>query len=71
MARTPGKILQDAITKASSVEVAGELNCSVTTLYKLINGSHPSLDVANLARDKFGIPTDAWGTSEDRKTASK
>lgn len=52
--------------------IAVSLGCTTTTVYNLIAGGHPSLDVANNAKRVYGIPTEAWGfKDDDRRVITK
>lgn len=54
------KLLGEIMRDMTPAEVAVALDCSVTTLYNMRNGDKPSLHVANNAKRKFKIPTEAW-----------
>ena len=54
------KIIEAEVKKTSHVKVAAALDCSVPTIYNLIDGSRPSLTIANRAKEVFKIPTEAW-----------
>jgi plasmid maintenance system antidote protein VapI len=69
--KQPADILRQLVKDSSSAHVAAALECTTATVYKLLAGGHPSLDVANAIKRVYGIETEAWGTVEDRKTVSK
>lgn len=52
--------LEEAVKAHGPAYVAVELDCTVTTVYNLLEGSSPSLRVANAAKIAFKIPTEAW-----------
>ncbi len=63
--RKPADIIGDAVKKSSPAHVAVALGCTTATVYKLVAGGHPSLDIANACKRVYGIDTEAWGSAKE------